>query len=328
VRRGLDTDDILSRFRAERQILAQLDHPNIARLIDAGSTEDGLPYFVMEHVAGEPISSFCDARKLDTEERLELFRSVCSAVTYAHQHLVVHRDIKPSNILVTGDGVPKLLDFGIAKVLHTDGGQEAQTLTGTRVMTPEYASPEQVRGGTITTSSDIYSLGVLLYELLTGQKPYRLTTHTHDEISRAIVEQVPERPSGVAGGSSADRKALRGDLDKIVLMALRKEPERRYASVAQFSADIERHLAGRPVLAHKDTVSYRAAKFIKRNKIAVGAALLVLLTLITGVIATAWQAKHATSQARIAAGRAGSRAQASDQGRPSQCLPAEHPRLL
>ena len=303
VKRGLDTDDILQRFRAERQILAQLDHPNIARLIDAGSTEEGLPYFVMEFVDGQPISSFCETRALSTRERLELFRQVCGAVTYAHQHLVIHRDIKPSNILVNEEGVPKLLDFGIAKVLHADDPLAAQTITGVRVMTPEYASPEQVRGRPISTASDIYSLGVLLYELLTGHRPYRLTTHAPEEISRAVVDQIPERPSTAIGRTAsnqdsqiATRKSLRGDVDNIVLMALRKEPTRRYASVAQFSEDLRRYLEGRPVLAHKDTLSYRAGKFIRRNKASVAAAAIVLLSLIGGMVATTWQARRAEQQ--------------------------------
>ena len=307
VKRGLDTDDILQRFRAERQILAQLDHPNIARLLDAGSTEDGLPYFVMEHVDGRPISDYCDAHQLSTRERLELFRLVCGAVTYAHQHLVIHRDIKPSNILVNEEGVPKLLDFGIAKVLHADDPLAAQTMTGVRVMTPEYASPEQVRGQAISTATDIYSLGVLLYELLTGRRPYRLTTSTPEEISRAVLDQVPERPSTAVtrtttapqATTTLDAKSLRGDVDNIVLMALRKEPTRRYASVGQFSDDIRRYLEGRPVLAHKDTLSYRAGKFIRRNKVGVAAAALVLLSLVGGIIATAWQARRAeANQAR------------------------------
>ena len=306
VKRGLDTDDILQRFRAERQILAQLDHPNIARLIDAGSTEEGLPYFVMEFVDGQPISSFCETRGLSTRERLELFRQVCGAVTYAHQHLVIHRDIKPSNILVNEEGVPKLLDFGIAKVLHADDPLAAQTMTGIRVMTPEYASPEQVRGLPISTATDIYSLGVLLYELLTGRRPYRLTTSTPEDISRAVVDQVPERPSTAVTRAAIapqpaviDAKSLRGDVDNIVLMALRKEPTRRYATVGQFSEDIRRYLEGRPVLAHKDTLSYRAGKFIRRNKVGVAAAVVVLLSLVGGIIATAWQARRAeANQAR------------------------------
>lgn len=312
VRRGLDTEDILRRFRAERQILAQLDHPNIARLIDAGSTEEGRPYFVMEYVEGAPICSYCETRKLSTTERLQLFRLVCSAVTYAHQRLVIHRDIKPSNILVSGDGVPKLLDFGIAKLLSADDEMFTQTAPGLRAMTPEYASPEQVRGLPITTSTDIYSLGVLLYELLTGQKPYRLTTHTQEELSRAVTDEIPERPSTAAADNQhsaiSNQQSLRGDLDTIVLMALRKEPARRYSSVAQFSEDIRRHLDGRPVMARKDTFQYRAAKFVRRNKVGVAAAALVVLSLITGMVLALTQARIAREQ-RDAAERASARAE-------------------
>ncbi len=310
IRRGLDTDDILQRFRTERQILAQLDHPNIARLIDGGTTDDDLPYFVMEYVKGEPINAYCEVHSLKLGERLELFGKVCAAVTYAHQNLVVHRDLKPSNILVTPEGEPKLLDFGIAKLLTADDEMLTQTAPGLRAMTPDYASPEQIKGDKITTASDVYSLGVLLYELLTGQRPYRLRTSTSDEISRAITEQEPERPStAVARGdgnpnSQSPNPKLRGDLDNIVLMALRKEPERRYSSVAQFSTDIRRHLEGRPVIAHKDTFKYRATKFIRRNTIAMAAAALLLLTLLGGIVTTAWQAQRATQQARLAAEQA------------------------
>ena len=314
IRRGLDTDDILRRFRTERQILAQLDHPNIARLIDGGTTDDGLPYFVMEYVKGEPINAYCEAHHLKLRERLELFRKVCAAVTYAHQNLVVHRDLKPSNILVTADsesvrergGEPKLLDFGIAKLLSADDELLTQTAPGLRAMTPEYASPEQIKGDKITTSSDIYSLGVLLYELLTGQRPYRLKTTSADEIARAITEQEPERPSTVAGkidhppSSILDPRSLHGDLDNIILMALRKEPARRYASVEQFSEDIRRHLAGRPVTAHKDTFKYRSTKFIRRNALGVAAATIVFLTLVGGIVTTAWQARRAERHAKAA----------------------------
>jgi serine/threonine protein kinase len=304
VRRGLDTEDILRRFRNERQILAQLDHPNIARLIDGGTTDEGLPYFVMEYVNGEPIGAYCDAHVLTTTERLNLFRKVCAAVTYAHQNLVIHRDLKPSNILVASDGEPKLLDFGIAKLLGPEEEALAQTMAGQQIMTPEYASPEQVKGERITTASDVYSLGVLLYELLTGQRPYRLKTRTAEEIARAITEQEPERPStAVTRGDpispvSAIRnpKFLRGDLDNIVLMAMRKEPARRYASVAQFSDDIRRNLEGLPVIARKDTLRYRSEKFIQRHKVGVAAAVLITLSLIGGLIATLWQAHRATQQ--------------------------------
>jgi serine/threonine-protein kinase len=297
VRRGLDTEDILRRFRNERQILAQLDHPNIARLIDGGTTDEGLPYFVMEYVNGEPIGAYCDAHVLTTTERLNLFRKVCATVTYAHQNLVIHRDLKPSNILVASDGEPKLLDFGIAKLLGPEEEALAQTMAGQQIMTPEYASPEQVKGERITTVSDVYSLGVLLYELLTGQRPYRLKTRTAEEIARAITDQEPARPSTAIATSDhppssiLHSRSLRGDLDNIVLMAMRKEPARRYTSVGQFSEDIRRHLEGLPVIARKDTASYRAGKFINRHRIGVAAAALVLLSLVGGIIATLIQVR-------------------------------------
>jgi serine/threonine protein kinase len=301
VRRGLDTEDILRRFRNERQILAQLDHPNIARLIDGGTTTDRLPYFVMDYVNGEPLTTYCAAHSLSTTERLNLFRKVCAAVTYAHQNLVIHRDLKPSNILIASDGEPKLLDFGIAKLLGQDDEALAQTMTSQRVMTPEYASPEQVKGERITTASDVYSLGVLLYELLTGRRPYRLKTRTAEEIARAITDQEPERPStavtrahSVSPASAiSSPKFLRGDLDNIVLMAMRKESARRYTSVGQFSEDIRRHLAGLPVVARKDTVSYRAGKFVHRHRIGVTAAILILLSLVGGIIATLLEVRTA-----------------------------------
>src|SRR3984893_10052542 len=300
IRRGLDTEDILRRFRTERQILAQLDHPNIARLIDGGTTDDGLPYLVMEYVSGEPINAYCNANALPTTERLKLFRKVCAAVTYAHQNLVIHRDLKPSNILVTQEGEPKLLDFGIAKLLSAGDELFTQPLPALRVLTPEYASPEQVKGDKIMTTSDVYSLGVLLYELLTGQRPYRLKTRTPEEIARAITEQRPNRPSpAVASASSRwsmgwkPKSYLRGDLDNIVLMAMRKEPARRYSSVGQFSEDIRRHLEGLPVRARKDTVAYRTSKFVNRHRIGVAAAALVLLSLVGGFVATLVQVQTA-----------------------------------
>jgi serine/threonine protein kinase len=302
IRRGLDTEDIIRRFRNERQILAQLDHPNIARLIDGGTTDDGLPYFVMEYVNGEPINAYCDANALPTAERLTLFRKVCAAVTYAHQNLVIHRDLKPSNILVTESGEPKLLDFGIAKLLDANDELSAETIPALRVMTPEYASPEQVKGENIMTTSDVYSLGVLLYELLTGQRPYRLKTRTPEEISRAITEQEPERPSAAISQGAEQKipqsairnpKSLRGDLDNIVLMAMRKEPARRYSSVGQFSEDIRRHLEGLPVVARKDTMAYRTSKFVNRHRIGAVAAALILLSLVGGIVATLIQVRTA-----------------------------------
>ena len=319
VRRGLDTEDILRRFRNERQILAQLDHPNIARFIDGGTTDNGLPYFVMEYVKGEPINAYCDAHALPTTERLNLFRKVCAAVTYAHQNLVIHRDLKPSNILVTPEGEPKLLDFGIAKLLGPGDELFTQTMPALRVMTPEYASPEQVQGEKITTASDVYSLGVLLYELLTGQRPHRLKTPAPEEMARAVTEQEPERLSTAllhdSRFTSHDARSLRGDLDNIVLMAMRKEPARRYSSVGQFSEDIRLHLEALPVIARKDTVAYRASKFVSRHQIGVAAAALVLLSLIGGGVATLIEvrtARRAEAKAEAISGFLQKTLQASD----------------
>lgn len=325
VRGSLPTKEILRRFHNERQILANLQHPNIAQLLDGGSSEEGLPFFVMEYVAGQPLNDYADANSLSITERLELFRTVCAGISYAHQHLVIHRDIKPSNILVTADGTAKLLDFGIAKLLNLEGATTAAeaTATVTQVMTPEYASPEQVKGENITTASDVYSLGVLLYELLTGCRPYRLKSRKPEDLKSAICEQAPEKPSAVGRRQTADGreasdaneprttdnqpptgethpqsaiqnlKSLRGDLDNIVLMALRKEPARRYGTVNEFSEDIRRHLKGLPVTARKSTITYRSSKFVARNKIGVAAAALVFITLIGGIAATTWEARRA-----------------------------------
>ena len=298
VKRGMDTEFVLGRFRHERQILAGLDHPNVARLLDGGSTGEGLPYFVMEYVPGEPITRYCAAKNLSTRDRLLLFRQVCSAVQYAHQNLVIHRDLKPGNILVTAQGVPKLLDFGIAKVLSADGVSTTaitQTMTGLRMMTPEYASPEQVKGENVTTASDVYSLGVILFELLTGQRPYQIRNQSPGAALEAIVATNTERPSTVVGklGASRLRRQLAGDLDNIVLMAMRKEPERRYQSVEQLSEDIRRHLEGLPVQARKDTLRYRFAKFLHRNKLPVAAAAVITILLVGGIVATTYQARVA-----------------------------------
>ncbi len=311
VRTGLDTDAILQRFRNERQVLASLDHPNIARLLDGGTTAEGIPYLVMELIEGTPIDQYGREHKLSIPERLQLFLQVASAVQYAHQHLVIHRDIKPGNILVTKDGVPKLLDFGIAKILDPAAGFE-QTLVNP--MTPEYASPEQVRGEPITTATDVYSLGVVLYQLLTGCSPYTRATQTPHEFARAICEQEPERPSSVMlkaasnktaplpyGESPAKlRRRLRGDLDTIVVRAMHKDPQRRYASVEQFSEDIKRHLEGRPVIARRDSWAYRAEKFATRHKVGVAATALILLAVTTGVAATIREARIAAANAQRA----------------------------
>lgn len=331
VRRSFADSDLVRRFRQERQILASLNHGNIARLLDGGVSADGEPFLAMEYVEGVRIDEYCDANSLSTEERLNLFLTVCQGVSYAHQNLVVHRDIKPSNILVTDEGIPKLLDFGIAKLINPEAGAAAaETLTGLRAMTPDYASPEQVCGLSVTTATDVYSLGVLLFELLTGHRPHRLKNRRTDEIVRVICEEEPERPSVVsrrqtAGGrkypvddadgptdsgrpaQQANRqpaignREFKGDLDNIILMAIRKEPQRRYASVAQFAEDVSRYLEGRTVLAHKDTFAYRTAKFVQRHKAGAAAVVLIALALVGGIVATAWQARRATAQARIAA---------------------------
>ena len=300
VRRGMASDDMIHHFKREEQLLASLNHPNIAQLYGGGVSADGIPFFAMEYVEGERLDEYCNERALAIKERLQLFRKVCSAVTYAHQHLVIHRDLKPANIRVTAEGEPKLLDFGIAKLLDSENAQRSgETLTLQGVMTPDYASPEQISGRSITTASDVYSLGVVLYKLVTGQSPYRTKTNRPEEIARAITEQEPARPSTTVGLSSnqqstiRNQKSLRGDLDNIILMALRKEPARRYASVAQFSADIQRHLHGRPVVARKDTFTYRTSKFIKRHPFRVAAAALILLSLVGGMVTTTWQAQAA-----------------------------------
>ena len=318
VREGYNSLTIQERFRNERQILASLDHPNIARLIDGGTTDEGISYLVMELVEGVPIDSYCDTNKLSVTERLWLSIQVCSAVQYAHQHLVIHRDIKPRNILVTKDGVPKLLDFGIAKIIDPSGGTEATML---RPMTLEYASPEQIRGEAISTSSDVYSLVVVLYRLLTGHSPYRVSRCSPARLAEAITQEEPERPSisvqradnEVHGEDSSPvtpeaisstredsphrlQKRLRGDLDCILLKALRKEPAKRYSSVEQFAEDLRRHLEGLPIAARKGTWTYRAGKFVRRHRAAVSAASLVLIILIFGVTATVRSARIARAE--------------------------------
>ena len=276
--RGVPSADLLRRFKSERQILATLDHPNVARLLDGGVTDAGEPYVVMEYVDGKPIDAYCKDKPLETGARLRLFRDVCSAVQAAHRRLIVHRDIKPLNILVAADGTVKLLDFGIAKLLDDPEGPSA-TQTSARLLTPDYASPEQVRGDPITTASDIYSLGVLLYKLLTGEKPYKIDARNPADIARAITLDAPDPPSR-ATTSRLLRRELAGDLDTIVLKAMRKEPDQRYATVEQFADDITRYLDGLPVLARPTTRGYRVRKFVSRHRFEVGAAAAVLLLVI------------------------------------------------
>ena len=286
VREHSEADEILRRFRTERQTLAALDHPNIVKLLDGGSSEEGLPYLVMDYVEGLPIDQYSDSHSLTITQRLKLFRTACGPVQYAHEKLVIHRDLKPGNILVSADGAPKLLDFGIAKVLNPELSAETLLVTRTDAhpMTPHYASPEQVLGGPITPATDTYSLGVVLFELLTGQHPYPLTISTPQQMLHAICASEPHRPSRVVTEANL-RRRLHGDLDHIVLKALRKEPEQRYRSVAELADDIGRHLDGLPVRARKGTLRYRAGKFIRRHKTEVGAAALVVLAAIAGAIA-------------------------------------------
>jgi eukaryotic-like serine/threonine-protein kinase len=321
---GMDRGLILARFRTERQILADLNHPNIARLLDGGTTDEGLPYLVMEYVDGENLLDFADSRRLTIAQRLRLFTTVCSAVQYAHSHLVVHRDLKPGNILVTGDGVPKLLDFGIAKLLQPEppeagAAHDHRTAQVFQILTPEYASPEQLRGEPVITASDIYSLGVLLYELLTGHRPYTLATRTPEAALLALASGEPATPSTIVGqsepvsrpdaGPAATtphsvserrrttparlRRSLVGDIDTIVLTALHEDPDRRYGSAERLAEDIERHLAGIPVLARRASFAYRAGKFIRRNRLGFTAACLLVVSLASGIAATGWQSRKA-----------------------------------
>jgi serine/threonine protein kinase len=325
----------------ERQILATLEHPNIAQLLDGGTTADGLPYFVMEYVQGQPLTEYCDAREISLTERLKLFLSVCAAVQHAHQKLIVHRDLKPSNILVTADGVPKLLDFGIAKLLDPalSPMPVTRTQTSMRMMTPDYASPEQVRGLPVTAASDVYTLGVILFELLTGTRPYQFETYSPAEIERAICDTEIERPSALAervraeSGMTNERNSsfrlhpssLKGDLDNIALMALRKEPERRYQSVEQLAEDIRCYLQGRPISARRESALYRTGKFVRRNKLAVAAATLVFFSLLGGIVTTTRAARIAeTERARAEANLAEAQTQRAEADR--QRLIAEEQR--
>jgi eukaryotic-like serine/threonine-protein kinase len=337
IRAELISDQIRQRFANERQILASLEHPNIARLIDGGTTSGNLPYLVMEYVEGASLIEYADVNDLSFNERLVLFQKTCAAVSYAHKNLVIHRDLKPSNILVGKDGEPKLLDFGIAKTLNQTNNSEFTTHNF--AFTPDYASPEQIRGEKLTTATDVYSLGVILYELLTGQRPYRTTSKNINEIIKAVCETEPARPSQAAQSgkhwretttgskppedrsptaknkaqiTNADKlktnstsnqpnlRHLRGDLDNIILKALRKEPDRRYSSIEQFVEDIRLYQKGLPISASRGSFSYRATKFIKRHRLTVAFTALVVFLLLAGITATSWQAVRAERERVLA----------------------------
>ncbi|MGO9012023.1 MAG: protein kinase domain-containing protein [Bryobacteraceae bacterium] len=302
VKRDLETDILLARFRQERQVLALLNHPNIARLLDGGTTADGRPYLVMEWVDGAPITEYCRTRNLSLQQRLRLFLSVCQAVAHAHGNLVVHRDLKPSNILITPEGVPKLLDFGIAKIVSPEPCRDgaAMTLAGAQALTPEYASPEQVRGEPATTATDIYSLGAVLYELLAGARPHRFETRTPAEMERVICSQDVLRPSVAAGPDGLPARVLRGDLDNIVLKALEKDRSRRYSHVEGLAGDLRRYLEGQPVLARPGSFWYRASKFTRRNKALVATVAAVSLALTLGLAMSLWQAQVACRERQAA----------------------------
>lgn len=299
VKRGMDTAQIIERFRHERRLLASLDHPNIARLLDGGTTDSGLPYLVMEYVDGRPLADYCLERHLPLRERLLLFEQVCAAVQHAHQKLIVHRDIKPANILVTPAGIPKLLDFGIAKLVlpdETAEAAEALTVAGVRLLTPDYASPEQILGEPVSVATDVFSLGLVLYELLTGKRAQQFKSYTEAEFLRVVSETDVTPPSDAVGDTRL-RRQLVGDLDNIVALALRKDPARRYVSVEQFAGDVRRYLNGRPVTARPETLLYRTRKFVTRNRVPVAAAVLTAMSLLAGIIGTTIQARRADAQA-------------------------------
>lgn len=313
IKRGMDTEAILSRFEHERRMLATLDHPNIARLIDGGELDDGRPWFAMDYVDGQPITQWCEEQRLSIPARLHLIGQVCRAVQAAHARLIVHRDLKPSNILVTAKGQAKLLDFGIAKLLEADPTPEsALTQMGATAMTPEYAAPEQIEGRAITVATDVYALGVVLYELLCGRHPYRDGAATRESLQQAVRESMPEQPSrsvdpqdsaGVVSGVARPaslRKQLRGDLDAIVLTALARDPEQRYASVEALSEDIQRHLDGLPVRARSRSRAYRVSRFLHRYRWGAAALTSILVALSIGLGVAVWQADEARHQALLA----------------------------
>jgi serine/threonine protein kinase len=324
IRRGASSATVLRRFRKEQEILAALEHANIARLLDVGLSAEGLPFLAMEYVEGSDLLAYCAENNLSLPEKLKLFRKICDAVAYAHSRLVVHRDLKPSNILVNEKGEPKLLDFGISKLLSENSPEEKGTVTSFGMLTPNYASPEQFRGESVSTATDVYSLGVILYQLLTGKLPYDIENRRYEEASRIVCETNPQKPSEILtqrrksaetgdkqnttgkgqffkGQKTRDKgRSLKGDLDNILLKALRKEPERRYSSIEKFSDDLRRHLEGLPVTARPDTFSYRAEKFIRRNRLSVVSAGLMILIFLAGVGGITWQYFRAERERRLA----------------------------
>lgn len=330
LKREMNTSALRRRFQQEQEILASLEHPNIARLLDAGTSTDRVPFIAMEYVDGLPIDEYCETNALGVNERLELFCTVCAAVEFAHRNLVIHRDLKPSNVLVTHDGIPKLLDFGISKIVSKEyGASDAATITRLGVMTPAYASPEQLRRDGVTTLSDVFSLGVILFELLSGHRPFEKKEHDLHAIFDAVINSQPVPPSSLVGtapalaqirehkldavtedlttrreearrtGSGAatlSSSEIKGDLDNIVLKAISKEPERRYASVGNLAEDIRRHLSGLTVSARPNTLGYRANKFIARNRVFVSAGLIVVIAVFAGIMATLWQTRVASAE--------------------------------
>jgi len=303
LRSGFDTHALLKRFKVEKQILATLDHPNIAKLLDGGSTEEGLPFLVMDYIPGSPIDDYCAAHRLRLRQRLELFLILCKAVQHVHQHLMVHGDLKCSNVLVKDDGTVKLLDFGIARLLTPSPAPSTSDGAPTALiaLTPDYASPEQIQGGPITTASDVYSLGVMLFRLITGTLPYRLSNGVAYQLATQICDVEAPLPSvALRANKTSDMpvfwRELTGDLDNIVLRSLEKEPAHRYQGVDELTADIIRHLQGFPVKAREAGAPYRLVKFLRRNRAAVAAASLIGVALLGGILATSWQAQVASEQ--------------------------------
>jgi eukaryotic-like serine/threonine-protein kinase len=314
IKRGMDSDRILQRFQHERRILASLEHPNIARLIDGGALDDGRPWFAMEYVQGQSISDWCTQRRLSIRDRLQVFEQVCQVVQYAHSRLIVHRDLKPANILVTDNGSVRLLDFGIAKLIdESDTNDGTLTVAGGSAMTPAYAAPEQVRGEPVSVATDVHALGLVLYELLAGQQPFIQHSSSSESLVLAICETMPAMPSAIVAGTDAARTAqsygsspgqlrrtLRGDLDTIVCKAMAKEPERRYGSVEALAADIRRYLEGLPVKARPESLLYRSRRFASRHRAGLAVTVAVMLTLVAAMVTALWQAEQARTQASLA----------------------------